>query len=184
VELQLPIDVNARERPTVGSSRGPHRQSSTRRSSLISVPNLIGRRRSSTASSTSSQIPSPVIGDESTFWQNSHVLCTEPFQVSGGSVRSRPESVSSGVSTSTHPSQRSEAQRSIHRQSAQYSISNTFNTGGPSSPLNVALTTRLSVWKGGGKPAVITKATLEGLIDYLLRNPAGERYISHFRIVA
>jgi hypothetical protein len=43
-----------------------------------------------------------------------------------------------------------------------------------STPLDVALTTRLNVRQYSGRPRVIIKATMEGLISYLLEGSPGE----------
>ena len=63
-----------------------------------------------------------------------------------------------------------------HQGTQQSSALNTFTASG-SSPLEVALTTRMSgyIWKSGVQPRVISNATMEGLIHYLLLKSAGER---------
>jgi hypothetical protein len=61
------------------------------------------------------------------------------------------------------------------QRSDRSSILHSLYPSEPLSPLKVALTTRISVWKTRGPGGLLTKATMEGLIDYLLQRPAGER---------
>jgi hypothetical protein len=65
----------------------------------------------------------------------------------------------------------------LERQAALHSSALDIFAASGTSPLDIALTTRMSgyIWKSGVQPRVIANATLEGLIHYLLLKSAGEK---------
>jgi hypothetical protein len=170
----LAVPINAPHRNSRRSSRQPARPTSSSRSSLTSVARTRLRRLWSPP-----QILPPDLGEE-TFWlPGSGQFYTEPLPTPGSSsVRpgqspnDRQISINSGVGQSTHGSQYSIVR---YQQTERRRSSILSESSAPRSPLEVALTTRLGVWKiSPQQPGVITTATMEGLIQYLLLKCAGE----------
>jgi hypothetical protein len=123
----------------------------------------------------------PPLDFEETFWPGPFIF-TEPLPApssssvhSGQSLYNGRVSIDSGVGQSTLGSQRILVG---YQQSEQSSIQSGLTAPRPLSPLDVALTTRVSIYKTSRQQAgVITTATMEGLIHYLLLKSAGERFI-------
>jgi hypothetical protein len=101
---------------------------------------------------------------------------SSPVSESSSEYHSPRNSVVSGDSVYTSASQHSAVRQTGRLRSERSYLLNSFGASGPLSPLKVALTTRVSTWTSGGQPPVITGATMEGLIHYLLLKRDGERY--------
>ena len=167
------VPINPRHRNPHRPSRQPAGSTSSR-VSLTRVASRVSRLWSSP------QIPPLDFGEE-TFWPTGQFISTEPPPTPGGSsVHSRQSlytmqtSIASGVSRSTSGSQRSAIE--YQRRERSSSLSG-LTASSPLSPLDVALTTRVSVWRTSGRFGVITTATMEGLIHYLLLKSAGGRFM-------
>ena len=175
VELTQPPNVlvpivNPRHGYPQCPSRQPARPASSRYS-LTSVVKTVSRLWSPP------QIP-PLDFDEETFWPPGQFISPEPLLTPGGSsvhsesLHDVQMSIDSGVGQSTRGSQCS---ITGYQPTARSSILSGLTTPGPLSPLDVALTTRVSIWKTSGRQAgVIKTATMEGLIHYLLLKSLGE----------
>lgn len=133
---------------------------------LFRLPGLPNSWRASSASISCPQIPPLNFEDETTVYFRSHTLTVEP------SVPPSPRSsVFSGHNSTWSYNGAFLGHTPLTSQTFTASIS---DASGTLSPLEVALHTRESMWLSGGNPRVIRKATMEGLVQYLLLNPAGE----------
>ena len=165
VELTQPSNMLIPMNPRHGHLHRLSRQSTrstSSRLSLASVTSMVSRLRSPP------QIPPPDFNNEETFWSTGQFISTEPSPTPGGSsfhsgqslyVDAEQMSMVSGTGRSTHGSQHS---------TRGSSILSVLTASRPRSPLGVALTTRVSVWKTSGRPRIVTTATMEGLIHYFL----------------
>ena len=144
------ISVNASESLRRSSFRVPFR-----------VPSLLSSFRASSVSLSCPQIP-PLDFEEEVTYFRSHTFSFEPsFSPSArSSVLSEPSPTILRHTTTTTLSHDGAAPRPIQHQT--------------SSPLAIALSTPESMWLSSGNPRVIKKATMQGLVQYLLLNPAGE----------
>ena len=180
MELDQPADVIPRGKPPRRSVSSPYSlpPASTSRHTLKS---LVGRLRSATVPSSCPQLPPLDLGEEDTIWHPGQFIAVEPS--SPVSEESERASTTSQTSYFSYSSERSFASRRLQRRPTDLSsILISPDPIGPLSPLKVALTTRANVWKTTGQPRVITKATMEGLIHYLLLKSAGERSTSPHHI--
>jgi hypothetical protein len=154
--------------------------------SRLTLTSMMGRWRPSTVSLSCPQIPPLEFEGEDTVWHTGQFISVEPSSPSFGRSSLRPRYTSGTPSAHSRRTSIASRRSSFSRgsvtlrlerqQSGRSSILHMPNTSGPLSPLQIALTTRASVWKIGGQPRVITKATMEGLIHYMLLNPASERF--------
>lgn len=110
------------------------------------------------------QIPSLDFGDEVIEYFPRHPFPVEPSSPS--STRSSGRSAPS-LAPSEHSSSSTGPRHGTHTRTA--SLNST--TSRTLSPLEVALSTRTSMLLSRGNPRVIKKATMEGLVQYLLQNP-------------
>jgi hypothetical protein len=178
VELNQPVIAPAR--PLHGNVRGVYKQPPTRTSSRSTLTSLVRGWRSSSVSLSCPQIPPLDLGDEDTVWHSTAQFTSmQPSTSSDGSSRSSGlasiiSTRRSSISTRRGP-QSSVSTRLEHQQIERSPLLYIRYESAPPSPLNFALTTRAIVWKSGGQPRIITKATMEGLIHYLMLKPAGMR---------
>jgi hypothetical protein len=89
-------------------------------------------------------------------------------------VHSDPSRMLSGHNNLPTGSHSDAASRRIHQETTQASTASIFDASGTSSALGIALSTPERTCLPSGIPGVIKRATLEGLIQYLLTNPEGE----------
>jgi hypothetical protein len=97
-----------------------------------------------------------------------------PRSPGGLEVLSEPSLVQSRyrpIPTAPHDTQYPEI---ITHQSSRVSVSTISNASGTSSPLEVSLNIRNSIWLWGDDTRFIRKATMKGLVQYLLQHPTGE----------
>jgi hypothetical protein len=176
VELNQPAEVIFSAGPSRKNPRNLYRQPPARTSSLLTLSNLVPSWRSSSVSLSCPQIPPLDFGEEIVVWQTDQFTPVEPSppQSDRSSLYSQRTSVISRRSTFTRGSQRSVASRLGRQQTRRSSILNVSHEPGPLSPLQVALTTYQAVHTTSGQPRIIKKATMEGLIQYLLQKSAGE----------
>jgi hypothetical protein len=130
-----------------------------------------GRWPSSMSLGSCPQIPPLDFDDEIIEYLPSHPLFPEPTCASSSS-----SSVFSGKSSmrSRHRNVLTRSRDSVH------TIGPSISTGTATlTPLEIALSTRTSMLCSRGSPRVIIKGTMEGLVRYLLLNPAGKQPTSY-----
>jgi hypothetical protein len=149
------LDVIPRETPP----RRPYRQPAVRTISLSGGSRFRLPRH---------DVPRDIGEEDTSSWSTGEVISDiPPSQFSGSSFSSRPKTAASDISTT-----RSSGRQ--RRPSIRYSIPHLSSESERQSALNDALTTRVSTWESRGKPPRIIKATMKGLLQFLLQS--GKRY--------